>query len=965
MSVSLSQSLMRRIIRWSIGQKIFAGNLLLLIIPLLIIFTLLLQYTFTRINRTIEEGMKAAGIAIVDMIKLSVDTSVSNYLRAVADKNLQLVASYHQKQRSGELSEARAKEAVTAIFKPQKIGESGYIYVLNSKGETQVHPRSELIGSSLLQVNDFSNASWSFVLQQIKKKNGYLEYLWKNPNDTEPRPKALYMTYFQPWDWIISVCCPQNEFFIIIDFQAIEKRMATFSYGRSGYAIMLNDQGEILAHPHLSALQKTEYTEQIRALFAKAELTPRLMHYQWRNPNDEHPKNKILVFRKIPQLGLIIGVTAYEEEVYGGLFSTRIVVVLLTLIAALLTVGAAFFLSCGLARPLQRFARQLEMSDQGGEEYRGGCEIHFLINRFAQYLDFMHRTNDKLQAEIQFRKSAENFLQIYKHIFDNATEGIIITDADGKILAVNEAFTTITGYEAHEAVGQNPRILQSDQHADDFFRQMWQSLTGKGSWEGEIWNKKKDGTLFPEWLTINCIRNGHKKIIHYFAMFYEIGELKKREKQIAFMAYHDILTRLPNRAFLEHKLTKTLLELRQHGGRLALFFIDLDNFKNINDVFGHHQGDDLLLQVSQRFASILGSNDSLFRLGSDEFVLLMEHFDNDSMLYLMANRIQAVLKKPFLLEFKKIYVNASIGISLYPGDGESSMEMIRSADMAMHKAKREGKNKYILFTRSMHDELYEKFRIENGIRYGLLKKEFVVFYQPKVNIASRRTSSLEALIRWNRGGKLVSPGQFIPIAEESSLIDDLCLFVLQTTCAFLGTMKQQEVIVPVSVNISPRQFHNADFVDMVEDLLRSYTVEPRFLELEITETTAMKDVEHTLAIMHRLREMGLLFSIDDFGTGYSSLGYLNRMPVNTLKIDKQFVDDLQANGGIVNTIIAISKQMHLNVVAEGVETEEQLLELATMGCHEAQGYYFSRPVSMDEILRYLLNEKLGPRTTST
>lgn len=494
---------------------------------------------------------------------------------------------------------------------------------------------------------------------------------------------------------------------------------------------------------------------------------------------------------------------------------------------------------------------------------------------------------------------------------------------------------------------------------------MWQSLTGKGSWEGEIWNKKKDGTLFPEWLTINCIRNGHKKIIHYFAMFYEIGELKKREKQIAFMAYHDILTRLPNRAFLEHKLTKTLLELRQHGGRLALFFIDLDNFKNINDVFGHHQGDDLLLQVSQRFASILGSNDSLFRLGSDEFVLLMEHFDNDSMLYLMANRIQAVLKKPFLLEFKKIYVNASIGISLYPGDGESSMEMIRSADMAMHKAKREGKNKYILFTRSMHDELYEKFRIENGIRYGLLKKEFVVFYQPKVNIASRRTSSLEALIRWNRGGKLVSPGQFIPIAEESSLIDDLCLFVLQTTCAFLGTMKQQEVIVPVSVNISPRQFHNADFVDMVEDLLRSYTVEPRFLELEITETTAMKDVEHTLAIMHRLREMGLLFSIDDFGTGYSSLGYLNRMPVNTLKIDKQFVDDLQANGGIVNTIIAISKQMHLNVVAEGVETEEQLLELATMGCHEAQGYYFSRPVSMDEILRYLLNEKLGPRTTST
>ena len=942
--------------RWSIRQKIFFGNLLLLIIPLLLIFALLLQYTFNRVNQTIEAGMEAAGDSIVDMIKLSVDTSIYNYLRAVAEKNTQIAESYHNKQLQGSLTEAQAKEAVLNIFKPQKIGPTGYIYVLNSEGIPQHHPQQDLIGLSLLK-SDYYAKAWPFIREQIQNKSGYVEYTWKNPNEKSERPKALFMTYFRPWDWIISVCCYRDEFSSIIDFQSIEKRIADFRYGESGYAIIITEQGKILAHPHINDAQKPQYTERIHALVKDAESNKlRLIRYSWKNPSDQVSRQKILAYKRLPQLGLIIGITAYSNEVYAGILSARSVVMLLSVAAALLSVGASFFLSRLFTQPLRQFALDLQIPEQGSE-YGGGCEIGFLVKKFQQYIDDIHQANDKLQSEIQFRKSAVSFLQIYKQIFDNATEGIVITDAEGKILAVNEAFTTITGYEAHEAVGNTPRILKSEHHDSDFFRQMWITLTTKGSWEGEIWNRKKDGTLFPEWLTINSIRNENKEIIHYFAMFYEIGELKKREKQIAFMAYHDILTRLPNRAFLEHKLTKTMAEARQQKNRMALFFIDLDNFKNVNDVFGHHQGDDLLVQVSQRFSSLLGGTDTLCRLGSDEFVLVMEDIENDSAIYLMANRIQAVLKKPFLLEFKKIYVNTSIGISTYPGDGESAMEMIRSADMAMHKAKREGKNKYILFTKSMHDELYEKFRIENGIRYGLLKKEFLVFYQPKVNIKNRRTASLEALIRWNRGGKMISPVQFIPIAEETSLIDDLCMFVLEATCHFILSMKQQGVLVPVSVNISPRQFHNADFVDMVEDLLLRYTVEPRYLEFEITETTAMKDVEHTLAVMHRLREMGFLFSIDDFGTGYSSLGYLNKMPVNTLKIDKQFVDDLQANDGIVATIIAISQQMHLNVVAEGVESEQQLLQLGSMGCHEAQGYYFSRPISEKDTLQYLLSEK--------
>jgi diguanylate cyclase (GGDEF)-like protein/PAS domain S-box-containing protein len=951
-------TVLQRLHHWSIGKKIFIGNLLLLIAPLLVVFSLILHYAFTRLNATIEEGMEAAGSSIVDMIELSVNASIYDYLRAVAEKNLQIVESYHKKQLAGELSEQEAQQAVAAIFRPQQIGRSGYIYALNSQGVPQIHPISELEGKPLLQLAAYSQ-SWPFIREQMQRKTGYLEYLWKNPGEAAPHPKALYMVYFKPWDWIVSACCYREEFQSIVDFEAIKARIAAFRYGASGYAVILTEKGVLLAHPHISDVDKPAYTAQLNALIQAAG-TRRVIEYLWKNPGDKEAREKILYYKRIPQFGLIVGVAAYKSEVYAGFLSTRTVVVLVSLAGALLSIGAAFFISRLLAAPLRQFAKQLELPDQtGGGE--GGCddqcETAFLISRFQHYLAQIHQANNKLKLEINSRKSAENFLQIYKQIFDNATEGIILTDAGGKILAVNDAFTTITGFEAHEAIGKNPRLLKSDRHDADFFRQMWQSLTGKGSWEGEIWNKKKDGSIYPEWLTINSIRNERKEPLYYFAMFYEIGELKKREKQIAFMAYHDALTRLPNRAHLEHKLTKTIHDAKDNNRLSAIFFIDLDNFKNVNDVFGHHQGDDLLRQFSQRLAALLGGSDTLCRIGSDEFVLLMENIDNESIIYLMANRIQAMLKKPFLLEFKKIYVNASIGISLYPGDGNSAMELIRSADMAMHRAKDEGKNKYVLFTKGMHEELYEKFRTENGIRFGLLHREFVVYYQPKVNIGTRKTASLEALIRWNKGGRLISPGFFIPIAEESSLIDDICLFVMEETCAFQATMKKQQVAVPISVNISPRQFHNADFVDIVEDLLGRYQVETHFLEFEITETTAMKDVEHTLTIMHRLRALGILFSIDDFGTGYSSLGYLNKMPVNTLKIDKQFVDDLDVNGGIVATIIAISRQMHLNVVAEGVETEEQLLGLAAMGCDEAQGYYFSRPVSGEDILQYLLTER--------
>jgi diguanylate cyclase (GGDEF)-like protein/PAS domain S-box-containing protein len=948
------------IAQWSIGKKIFLGNLLFVLAPLLMVIAAILHYTLARLDRSIEGGMEAAGSSIAGMIEASIEASLSHYLRGIAEYNLQQIEHAHKRSiGAGDEETQKLKQEILNTFSTQKIGPSGYIFCIDSKGVVQSHPHDGLVGKNILAEEEYK-AVWPLIRQQIATKQGYLEYSWKNPDEDILRPQALYMKYFKHWDWIVTVVCYREEFDRIIDLADIEKRMAEVKYGPSGYAFLLNGQGKLLAHPFKREMDRAdEYAARLQPVLKSASpsrsLTVRL---PWHDALGQGEKERLFFFHPIPRLNLIVGVTTGVAEAYAGLFSARMIAAMVVLAGTALAVCGALFLSRVIANPLRRFALQLEAPEQG-KGLGDGCETTYLFDTFDHYSKLLRGANEKLACEAQLRKSAETFLQIYKKIFDSATEGIVITDGSGKILAINEAFTTITGYDQTETIGQNPRLLKSGQHDAEFYEQMWRHLQEKGTWEGEIWNKKKDGTIYPEWLTINSIRNEHRETAYYFATFYEIGELKKREKQVAFMAYHDILTRLPNRSHLEHKLAKSLARVKAEGGKLALFYIDLDNFKNINDVFGHKQGDDLLVQVSQRLSSVLSGNDMLCRIGGDEFILLMENVDNESLIYLTAGRIQAVLKKTFLLDFKKIFINASIGISVFPGDGDSPLDLIRSADMAMHRAKREGKNRQVQFTKGMHEELYEKLRTENGIRYGLLNREFIVHYQPKVNIDTRKTTSLEALIRWEKGGKLISPAAFIPIAEESSLIDDLCLFVLEETCAFQAIMKKERVAVPVSVNISPRQFLNLDFVDIVEDLLNRYQLEPHFLEFEITETTAMKDVEHTLNIMHRLRELGILFSIDDFGTGYSSLGSLSKMPVSTLKIDKQFVDDLQANSGIVATIIAISQQMRLNVVAEGVEMEEQLLKLGAMGCQEAQGYFFSRPVSGDSILQYLLTEEAG------
>ncbi|WP_310599652.1 EAL domain-containing protein [Desulfobulbus sp.] len=944
--------------QWSIGKKIFVGNMFFLLLPLAVICAVLLRITLERFNTSIEEGLETAGLSAAAMVEASIDASLRGYLHGIVENNVRQIELVQAKWAgSGTTGANLAKQEIFAALKAQKIGPSGYVYCIDSIGVILFHPRESLIGKNILQAEELREY-WPFIKRQLETKRGYLEYNWKNPDEASPHPKALSMEYFRPWDWIVSVVCYREEVERFLDFRDVERRMAGVKYGASGHAFLLNGQGKLLAHPQMFERAAADvYAARLKPILeAGSKHMDRTVRMLWDEGADRPAKERLFFFHHIPQFDLTVGMTTDATEAHAGLFAVKATAILAVLLGTVFAMGAAFLVSRAVVVPLRRFAHQLNLPVAGDGD---GCETAALLVKFEEHLLQVQGDNKKLVAEAHRRKSAETFLQIYKKIFDNAPEGMVITDASGRILAVNEAFGAITGYGQDEAIGGNPRLLKSGRQNSDFYAQMWRQLLEKGLWEGEIWNRKKDGTVYPEWLTISAIRNDRKETAYYFGTFYELGEQKKREWQIAYMAYHDLLTRLPNRIGLERKLAAACGRAKNEGTKVSLLHIDLDNFKNINDVLGHKQGDDLLVQVSQRLATLLTDNNSVYRIGGDEFLLLMERIDNESLIPLAADQIQAVLNEPFLLDFKKIYVNASIGITVFPDDCDTPLDLIRSADMAMHKAKREGKNRHAMFSREMHDEMLKRLRTENKIRTGLLNREFIVYYQPKVDIESRTASSLEALIRWEQGNILVSPGAFIPIAEESSLIDDLCLLVLEQACIFHGTMRQQGVAVPISVNVSPRQFHNSDFVDIVGELFSQYRIEADAIEFEITETTAMTDVDHTLRVMNRLRELGVSFSIDDFGTGYSSLGLLSKMPVSTLKIDKQFVDDMDTHGGIVATIVAICQQMRLKVVAEGVETEEQLRRLEALGCHEAQGYYFSRPIPGDDVLKYLAAERVG------
>ncbi len=556
--------------------------------------------------------------------------------------------------------------------------------------------------------------------------------------------------------------------------------------------------------------------------------------------------------------------------------------------------------------------------------------------------------------DITEAKHATRQLVLSDNVFESSIEGIVITDADGVILRINRSFSDITGYGEQEALGQNPRILKSERHGDEFFAEMWQALVENGQWQGEIWNRRKDGEIYPEWLTITSIRDAQGNPVNYVGVFHDMTEVKLHEEQLRYQAHHDALTGLPNRVLFHDRLGVAMAHARRDENKVAVLFLDLDNFKRINDSLGHTVGDLLLKEVAIRLGHCLREIDSVARYGGDEFIVLFEGVEQEEDVLLAAQRIIEGLAPVVSLQGQDFYLTVSLGIAFYPEDGQDQDTLIKNADTAMYRAKESGKNTYRVFTPAMNKRVTEWLAVENSLRKALDRGEFFLHYQPKVDLNTGRVVGVEALVRWRRGdGEIINPADFIPMAEDTGLIVEIGDWVLGQACADLGEILGRGYGIKMSVNLSPRQFRQEDLLGKIRATLVATGIGPEGLIFEITEGSVMENERKAIVLLGELREMGAGISIDDFGTGYSSLYYLKQLPIGELKIDRRFVNDIKGHGdnmAIVVAIIAMAKSLNMRVVAEGVETGEQLHFLRKHGCDEIQGFLFSKPVAKDTLL---------------
>lgn len=563
--------------------------------------------------------------------------------------------------------------------------------------------------------------------------------------------------------------------------------------------------------------------------------------------------------------------------------------------------------------------------------------------------------------DITERKVAEEKLQLAASVFTHAREGILITEADGKIVDVNQAFCDITGHKREDVLGQKPSLLSSGQHDSDFYQEMWRNLTDSGEWYGEIWNRRKNGEIFPEMLNISAVKDAEGRTRNYVALFADITPLKSHERELEHIAHYDALTGLPNRVLLADRLHQAMAHAQRNSQALAVVFLDLDGFKAINDNHGHEMGDHLLLVLAKRMKQALREIDTLSRLGGDEFVAVLLNLANIDACSPMLQRLLEAASEPVKVDNTLLQVSASLGVTFYPQSGDvDGDQLLRQADQAMYQAKLAGKNRYHLFDPAMDHSVRYYHESIDRIRQALANNEFVLHYQPKVNMRTGEVVGVEALIRWQHPEmNLMLPNAFLPVIEDHPLAVEIGEWVLDTALKQIHDWQTVGLTIPVSVNISPRHLQEEQFVDRLRELLAAHpAVNPSSLELELLESNAFENIRQVSDIMEACRDIGVLFTLDDFGTGYCSLTYLKQLPVSMLKVDQSFVRDMLDDPddlAILDGVLGLALAFGCKVIAEGVETFEHGKMLLQLGCELAQGYGIARPMPGAQILQWSAN----------
>ncbi|MBF0400201.1 MAG: EAL domain-containing protein [Magnetococcales bacterium] len=581
-----------------------------------------------------------------------------------------------------------------------------------------------------------------------------------------------------------------------------------------------------------------------------------------------------------------------------------------------------------------------------------------LEHRVLERTQELQATNAQLIASLEAQQQAESNLRLAAKVFEHASEAIVITDTRGSIVEVNNAYSTITGFGREEVLGANPRIGRSGRHDAAFYQAMWQAITTTGQWSGEVWDRRKNGEIYPKWLTINAVKNHKGETTHFVGIFSDISHIKTTEERLEQLAFYDPLTRLPNRMLFKDRAKRAMEQATRHHKRGAIFFIDLDRFKHVNDTLGHAAGDALLIEVSRRLRACVRASDTVARLGGDEFTVILVDLDQGEEAATVAQKIVAAVAKPVELEGHQANIGASIGIAIFPDDGNSYESITQYADVAMYHAKESGRGTYRFFEAGMNAKSSQRAIMESNFHSGLQNRHFILHYQPKVELTSGRLIGMEGLVRWQQpDGTMISPMDFIPLAEETGLIVPLGQQILRLACAYnKRLLASGSPPLRVAVNLSGRQFQDKSLHASIQAALEESGLPPEYLELEVTESMMMKDERQAIVILKRLRDIGLSIAMDDFGTGYSSLSYLKRFPINSLKIDQSFVRELKVDSddaAIVSAIVSMAKSLRLHVVAEGVENQSQFDFLKNLDCNEVQGYLISRPLKESAFTRFL------------
>jgi diguanylate cyclase (GGDEF)-like protein/PAS domain S-box-containing protein len=721
---------------------------------------------------------------------------------------------------------------------------------------------------------------------------------------------------------------------------------------RNAHGKLLLARGDVNLAQFLEQAGHTDGLQAAAVLNAESSKAWNFAAPVYSQPSADSPFNEAATPELLGQVSVVMSKAALTRMT-ADIFITNLTT---SFSFALLFLFLIRFFTRSITQPLSHLSASM------GRAQKGESQVRAVPGGPKDIADMAYAFNSMMSVQ----EEREAALRIAAIAFET-DEGMIVTDENAVIIRVNQAFTQLTGYRSDEAIGNNPSMLKSDRHDAEFFRSMWKILRQTNNWQGEIWNRRKNGEIYPEWLNITAVTGKDGKVTNYVGAFVDFTERKQAENEIHHLTFYDPLSQLPNRRLLLDRLRQAVITgaRNQTGG--ALLFIDLDNFKTLNDTRGHGIGDLLLIEVAKRLQGCVREGDTLSRFGGDEFVLLLEGLSEELgqaavQARGVGEKVLEVLNQSYILEGSEFHSSSSMGITLFINYKQKLDELLKQADTAMYEAKKSGRNTLRFFDPMMQEELEVRAQLETGLREALHKQEFRLYYQMQVNRTGRILGA-EVLIRWIHPVQgLISPLQFIPLAEETGLILPIGAWVLESACKQLKAWEADRRTrdLQLSVNVSGRQFHQADFVALVSGIIERVDINPLRLKLELTESVVLDNVVDTIAKMQALRQIGVSFSMDDFGTGYSSLAYLTQLPLNQLKIDQSFVRNIGTKTSdvtIIQTIIGMAENLSMEVIAEGVETQIQRNTLESMGCMLYQGYLFGKPVPVEEFILSMQNAR--------